>query len=116
MYPNNNNNNNNNNSNLKKKDKNQKEGGRRRERGARRESDKIFIFFSLFLSQIYGNRTVNFCQSRSQSWSTRRELRVGTDILPFRQTSRGRKFSYLCYFEPKGYVMTWNFLRARERP
>ena len=81
----------------------------------RRESDKIFIFFfSLFLSQIYGNWTIDFCRNRRQSWTTRRELHVGTKILAFRQTSRGRKFSYLCYFEPKGYVMAWNFLRARE--
>ena len=83
---------------IKKKDKNQNEGGRRTDNGASRESDKIFIFFSLFLSQIYENRTVDFCRSRRQSWTTRRELRVGTNILAFLQTSRGRKFSYLCYF------------------
>ena len=26
------------------------------------------------------------------------DLRVGTKILEFRQTPRGREFSYLCYF------------------
>ena len=76
---------------------------------------EFFFFFYLLLSQIYGNRTVGFRRSKRQSWTMRRELRVGTNILAFRQTSRGRKFSYLCYFEPKGYVMTWNFLRGRER-
>ena len=80
-----------------------------------REKILIIFFFSLFLYQIYRNRIVDFCQSRRQSWSTRRELRVGTNILAFRQTSRGRKFPYLCYFEPKGYIMAWNILRARER-
>ena len=73
--------------------------------GGERDISLIF-FFSSFLSQIYGNRTVDFCRSRRQSWSTRRELSVGTNILAFRQTSRGRKFCYLCYFEPKGYVIT----------
>ena len=78
---------------------------------------EIFVFFlSSLLSHIYGNRTVDFCQSRRQSWTTRRELRVGTNILAFRQTTRGRKFSYLCYFEPKGYVMAWNFLKGHEMP
>ena len=72
------------------------------ERGKR----KIFIFFFFsFLFYIYENWIVGFCRSRRQSWTTRRELRVGTNILAFRQISRGRKFSYLCYFEPKGYIM-----------
>ena len=89
----------------------------RRTRMRERETNFYFIFFfSLFLYHIYGNRTVDFYRSRRQSWTMRRELRVGTNILAFRQTSGGRKFSYLCYFEPKGYVMTWNFLRAREKP
>ena len=74
-------------------------------RASMREKILIIFFYSLFLSHIYGNRTVDFCRSRRQSWSKRRELRVGTNILAFRQISRGRKFSYLCYFEPKGYVI-----------
>ena len=69
-----------------------------------RESFIIFIFL-LFLSQIYGNWTVDFHRSRRQSWTTRRELQVGTNILAFCQTLKGRKFSYLYYFELKGYVM-----------
>ena len=62
-----------------------------------REIFYFYFFFSLFISQIYGNRTVDFCRSRRQSWSTRRELHVDTKSLAFRYTSRGRKFSYLCY-------------------
>ena len=65
----------------------------------------FFIFFSLFLSQIYENRIVDFHRSKRQSRTTRRELRVGTNILTFYQTLKYRKFSYLCYFKPKGYVM-----------
>ena len=72
--------------------------------GERERRFLFYIFFS-FLSQIYGNRTVDFRRSRRQSLSTRRELRVGTKIVAFRHTSRGRKFFYLCYFEPKCYVM-----------
>ena len=75
----------------------------REERGER--VIRFLFFFSLFIFQIYGNRTVDFCRSRRQSWTTRRELRVDTNILAFRQTLSGRKFLYLCYFEPKGYIM-----------
>ena len=75
----------------------------------------IIFFFSSLLSKIYGNRTVDFRQIIRQSWSTRRGICVGTKILAFCQTPRGKEFSYLCYFEPKGYVMAWNFLRDRER-
>ena len=103
MYPNNNNNNN-----IKKNYESQM--GRTikrawRERGEKRDFIYLFLF-SLLIFQIYENRIVDFYRSRRQSWSTRRELRVGTNILAFRPTSRGRKFSYLCYFEPKGYVIT----------
>ena len=115
MYPNNNNNNNNNIKNIYKSQMGRTIKREWRERGEERDFIYLFIF-SLLLFQIYGNRTIDFCRSRRQSWFTRRELRVGTNILAFRQSSRGRKFSYLCYFEPKGYVFTLNFLRARERP
>ena len=53
--------------------------------------------FSL-LSKIYGDRTDGFRRSKRQSSSTHRELRVSTKILEFRQTPRGREFSYLGYF------------------
>ena len=72
--------------------------------GERERRFLFYIFFS-FLFQIYRNWTVDFRRSRRQSWSTRRELRVGTKNSAFRHTSRGRKFSYLCYFKPKCYVM-----------
>ena len=45
------------------------------------------------LSKIYEDWPVDFCRNKRQSSSTRRELRVGTRILGFRQTPRGRGFS-----------------------
>ena len=94
MYPNNNNN---------KKKKNQKVKNKEQTgdgtKGGREVRESFILFFiSSFHSQIYGNRTVDFCESGRQSWTTRRELRVGTNILAFHQTSRGRKFFYLCCF------------------
>ena len=50
------------------------------------------------LSKIYGIRTIGFHWGKRQSRSTHRELRVGTKILEFRQTPRGREFSNLGYF------------------
>ena len=64
---------------------------------ARREREKKF-FFSSLLSKIYGNRTIGFHRSKMQSRSTHRELRVGTKILEFCHTPRGREFSYLGSF------------------
>ena len=75
------------------------------ERVEREEEFFFNFFFSSLFSQIYGNQTIDFRRSRRQSWTMRRELRVDTNILAFCQTSRGKKFSYLCYFEPKGNVM-----------
>ena len=65
----------------------------REEREREREKD-----FFLLLSKIYGNWIAGFRWSKRQSRSTHRELHVGTKILEFRQTSRGREFSYLGYF------------------
>ena len=62
-----------------------------------KEREKEKTKFSL-LSKIYGNQTIGFRRSKMQSWSTHRELRVGTKILEFHQTPRGREFSYLGYF------------------
>ena len=70
-----------------------------------RENDFLVLFSLFVLSQIYENRTVDVRRSRRQNWYTRRELRIGTNILAFCQTLKCRKFSYLYYFEPKGYVM-----------
>ena len=53
--------------------------------------------FSL-LSKIYENWTVGFRRSKRQNRSTHRELRMGTKILEFHQTSRGKEFLYLGYF------------------
>ena len=75
------------------------------ERRGELETVLFFFFFSSFLFQIYENQTVNVHRSRRQNWYTRRELRIGTNILAFCQTLKGRKFAYLCYFKPKGYVM-----------
>ena len=66
----------------------------------------IYIFFSSLLSKIYENQTVGFRQSKRQSQSTHRELRMGTKILAFCQTPREREFSYLCYLYPKSHLMT----------
>ena len=62
-----------------------------------REIEILFIFLSL-LSKIYENWTVGFRQNKRQSSSTHRELRMGTKILEFRLTQRGREISYLGYF------------------
>ena len=78
-----------------------------------RERERFF-FLSLLLSKIYENRTVGFRRSKRQSRSTYQELRVGTKILAFCQTPRGREFSYLCYFYPKGHLMACDLLRGRK--
>ena len=77
----------------------------RRERESVRRERYFFYFFYLILSKIYVNRTIGFYLSKRQSRSTHRELHVGTKILAFRQISRGREFSYLCYLYPKGHLM-----------
>ena len=59
-----------------------------KEKEKEKRSEKLHL-----LSRIYGDWAVGFCQSKRQSSSTRRELRVGTRIRGFRQTLRGRGFS-----------------------
>ena len=74
--------------NLKKKskDKSQKEGtDRKSER--ERERENRGVEREKLLSKIYGIRTVGFHRRKRQSRSTHRELRVGTKILEFRQTT-----------------------------
>ena len=67
-------------------------GGKEKERKEKKEegkwSEKLYL-----LSKIYGDRVVGFRQSKRQSSSMRRKLRVGTRIWGFRQTPRGRGFS-----------------------
>ena len=67
--------------------KNERKEKKRKERRIK-DSEKLHL-----LSKIYGDRTVGFHWSKRKSSSTRRELRVGTRIWGFRQTSRGRGFS-----------------------
>ena len=55
------------------------------------------IFFSLIF-KIYEDWIDGFRWSKRLSSSTHRELHVGTKILEFRQTPRGREFFYLGYF------------------
>ena len=52
----------------------------------------------LLLSMIYGDWIDGFRRSKMQNSSTRRELRMGTEIREFYQTPRGREFYYLGYF------------------
>ena len=59
-----------------------------------------------------GVPTVEARRSEKKSQSTHREIHVDTKILEFRQTLQGRKFSYLNYFYPKGYLMAWAFFGA----
>ena len=46
------------------------------------------------LSRFPSNQTVGSGQSKRQSWSMHRELRVGTKISGFHQTPRGMGFSH----------------------
>ena len=48
------------------------------------------------LSRILANRTVGFRRSKKESCSTRRGLRVGTNLVEFRQLQEVGIFSYLC--------------------
>ena len=59
----------------------------------KREREKRGLEREIFFSKIYGNRIVGFRRSKMQSWYTHRELCVGTKILEFHQTPRGKEFS-----------------------
>ena len=65
---------------------------REREREKKGKKDFSLVF------KIYGDRIDCFRRSKRQSLSTHQDLHVGTKILKFRQTPRGREFSYLGYF------------------
>ena len=82
---------------MKESQKRRKRGTEGEGEGEQEEIERMEKKISL-LSKIYGNRTIGFLQSKKQSRSTHRELRVGTKILEFRQTPRGREFSYFEYF------------------
>ena len=91
--------------NVKKKKKRKKEkkqsqkgkGGDGRERKLsekEREKEKRGVEREKLISKIYENLTIGFSRSKRKSQSTHRELRMGTKILEFRQTPRGREFFY----------------------
>ena len=66
-----------------------KERERRKEKKGEEEmSEKLQL-----LSRIHGDRVVGSDQSKRQSWSIQRKLRVGTKISGFHQSTRGRDFS-----------------------
>ena len=56
------------------------------------------------LSRFAAVRTVGYRRSKKQSRSTRRGLRVDTDLVEFRQLQKVGIFSYLCYFLAKKHV------------
>ena len=67
----------------------------------------------LLLSKIYGNQAIGFHRSEKKSWSTHQELLVGTKILEFRQTPRGKDFSYFGLFSILGAVwLSFNAIRG----
>ena len=74
-----------------------KKNGDGESEGRKRERENSFFFLSI-LSKIYENWIVGFCLSKRQSRSMYQELHMGTKILEFRQTPRGREFSYFGYF------------------
>ena len=56
----------------------------------------IFLEREHLLSRILANRTVGSRRSKKKSCSTRRRLRVGTNLVEFRQLQKVEFFSYLC--------------------
>ena len=57
----------------------------------------------LLLSKIPGDLTVGSFRDEKESCSTRRGLRVGTEIREFPQTPRGRGFSLLGFYSSFRY-------------
>ena len=90
---------------IKKNDKMKKQSkkggggdGRDKVSEKEREKEKRGVEREKLISKIYGIWNVGFRQSKRQSRSMHRELRVGFKILEFCQTPRGRKFSYMDHF------------------
>ena len=77
---------------VKKKTQSQKKEEEETEGSVQEKSEKKGKKDFSLLSKIYGDWTDSFRRSKRQSSSTHRELCVGTKILEFRQTSRGREF------------------------
>ena len=63
------------------------------------------------LSRFTAVRTVGSRQSKKQSCSTQRGLRVDTDLVEFRQLKEVGIFSYLCYSLAKSHFMDRDLLR-----
>ena len=63
--------------------------GRGRKKKKEREEEKMRERL-LILSRFPSDRTINLGQSKRQSWSTHKELRVGTKNSGFHQNPRGR--------------------------
>ena len=61
----------------------------------------------LLLSRFLVIRTVGSRRSKKQSRSTRRGLRVDTDLVEFRKLQEVRIFSYLYYYLVKSHVNDW---------
>ena len=70
-----------------------------------RERELIFSRFSAV-------RTVGSRQSKKQSRSTRRGLRVDTDLVEFQQLQEVGIFSYLCYSLAKSHENGWGCSEA----
>ena len=80
---------------VNQREKIQKRKKRERKTDREREEEKWASTFSLRSAEI---RFGDFRQGKKQSLSTRREFRLGTRIWDFRQTLRGKEFSYFDYF------------------
>ena len=63
------------------------------------------------LSRFSTVRTVGSRRSKKQSRSTRRGLRVDTDLVEYRQPQDIGIFSYLCYSLAKSHFMDKDLLR-----
>ena len=66
----------------------------------------------LLLSRFSIVRTVGSRRSKKQSRSTRRGLRVDTDLEEFQQLQEVGIFSYLCYSLAKSHVNGWGCSKA----
>ena len=64
----------------------------------------IFLEREHLLSRIPANWIVGFRRSKKESCSTRRGLRVGTNLVEFRQLQEVGIFFYLCYSLFKNHV------------
>ena len=64
------------------------------------------------LSRFAAVRTVGSRRSKKQSRSTRRGLRVDTNLVEFQQLQEVGVFSYLYYSLAKGHFNGWGFVKT----